>query len=175
MGLLFKRKVLEKQPSLKQLEATKSHYILESIKESVAFIEFTPKGKIITANTQFLSAVGYTLDEIKAEHHSIFCDAKYVQSSDYANFWKRLASGEHIKARFLRFTKNKKPLWLEASYSPVKDDNGVVISIVKIASDVTDFVEKSNIQNGILEALERSTAIISFELDGTIIEANDNF
>ena len=175
MGLLFKRKVLVNEPSIKQLEATKSHYILESLKESVAFIEFTPKGNVVTANTQFLSAVGYTLNEIEGKHHSLFCDAKYVQSIDYTHFWKRLASGEHIKKRFLRFAKNKKPIWLEASYSPVKDENGTVISIIKIASDVTAFVEEANIQNGILEALERSTAIISFELDGTIIDANENF
>jgi len=175
MGLFFNKKNSENEPTQKQLEATKSHYTLESLKESVAFIEFTPKGKIITANSQFLSAVGYKLDEVKGRHHSIFCDNKYVQTTDYANFWKRLASGEHIKKRFLRFTKDQRPIWLEASYSPVKDDNGNIISIIKIASDVTSFVEKSNVQNGILEALERSTAIISFELDGTIIDANDNF
>jgi methyl-accepting chemotaxis protein len=80
-----------------------------------------------------------------------------------------------MNERFLRFTKSGTPLWLEASYNAVKDDDGKINSIVKLASDITDFVETSNLQNGILKALDHSTATISFELDGTIIEANENF
>jgi methyl-accepting chemotaxis protein len=175
MGLFFKKTAVDNIPSLKQLEANESHHILESLKSSVAFIAFTPDGKILDANTNFLNTVGYTLDEIKGKHHSMFCDKVYSQSNEYKQFWKHLASGQSISDRFLRFTKDSAPLWFEASYNAVKDDNGQVTSVVKIASDITNFVEKSNIQNGILKALDRSSATISFELDGTIIEANDNF
>ncbi|MCV2403416.1 PAS domain-containing methyl-accepting chemotaxis protein [Marinomonas sp. C2222] len=175
MGLFFKRKPAVVKPSEEELEIIKSHHVLNSLKKSIAFIEFTPSGEILTANNNFLNAVGYTLEEIKGRHHSLFCDKSYVQSIDYKNFWKTLSSGTFIKDRFLRFTKNGTPLWLEASYNAVKNDDGEVTSIVKFASDVTDFVEESNLQHGILDALERSTAMIVFELDGTIIEANENF
>lgn len=175
MGFFFKKSIADSMPSQKQVEADKALHILESLKESVAYIEFTPEGIILDANKNFLDAVGYTLNEIVGKHHHIFCDKTYTQSNEYRSFWKNLASGKAIKDRFLRFTKNRTPLWLEASYNPVKDDHGKISSVVKIASDVTDYVEKSNIQNGILKALDRSTAIISFELDGTIIEANENF
>jgi methyl-accepting chemotaxis protein len=172
MGLFFKKTEVDNTPSPKQIEANKSHHILESLKDSVAFIVFTPDGTILDANTNFLNAVGYTLDEIKGKHHSIFCDKVYTQSNEYKQFWQHLASGQSISDRFLRFTKDRAHLWLEASYNAVKDDDGHITSVVKIASDVTEFIEKSNIQNGILKALDRSTATISFKLDGTIIEAN---
>jgi len=175
MGFFFKSKVAENKPTEKQLEASKSHHILESLKKSLAFIEFTPDGTILDANENFLNAVGYRLDEIKGNHHRIFCDNTYTQSNEYSQFWQQLASGQSLSDRFLRFTKNGTPLWLEASYNAVKDDEGRIISVVKIASDITELVEKSNVQNGILQALDRSTATIAFELDGTIIEANDNF
>jgi len=175
MGFFFKDKTVENKPTEKQLEAAKSHHILESLKKSVAFIEFTPDGTILDANENFLNAVGYRLDEIKGNHHRIFCDNTYTQSNEYSQFWQGLASGQSLSDRFLRFTKNGTPLWLEASYNAVKDDEGRISSVVKIASDITGFVEKSNVQNGILQALDRSTATIAFELDGTIIEANDNF
>ena len=175
MGFFFQKSVVEKPPSPQQLAANKSHHILESLKNSVAFIEFTPDGTILDANTNFLNAVDYTLDEIKGKHHRIFCDKTYTQSSDYKNFWRQLASGQPMSDRFLRFTKTGVPLWLEATYSAVKDDDGRIKSIVKIANDITEYVERSNIQSGILEALERSTAVISFELDGKIIDANENF
>ena len=175
MGFFSKNNTQDNEPSAEQLAAKKSHHILNSLKSSVAFIEFTPDGTILDANDNFLNTVGYKLDEIKGKHHRIFCDDKYTNSNEYREFWKQLAMGKSIKDRFLRFTKDKSPLWLEASYNVVKDDHGIITSVVKIASDVTDYAEKSNIQHGILQALDHSTATISFELDGTIIEANNNF
>jgi methyl-accepting chemotaxis protein len=175
MGFFFSKKTIDNTPSPKQIEASESHNILESLKKSVAFIAFTPDGVILDANTNFLNAVGYSLDEIKGKHHRIFCDKFYAESNEYKQFWKSLASGQSISDRFLRFTKDRELIWLEASYNAVKDDDGRITSVVKIASDITDFVVKSNIQNGILNALDQSTATISFELDGTIIEANKNF
>jgi methyl-accepting chemotaxis protein len=175
MGIFSRNTVVNNTPTPEQIEAKKSHHILESLKSSLAFIAFTPDGTILDANINFLNAVGYTLDEIKGKHHSIFCDKFYSQSSEYKQFWDHLASGKSISDKFLRFTKDGTPLWLEASYNAVKDDDGNITSVVKIASDITSFVEKSNIQNGILNSLNRSTATISFELDGTIIDANENF
>jgi methyl-accepting chemotaxis protein len=175
MRFFFKNNDIDDIPSQEQIEAKKSQHILDSLKISLAFIEFTPEGNILDANQNFLDAVGYTIDEIKGKHHSIFCDRTYTQSKDYRSFWQKLASGQPMSDRFLRFKKNGTPLWLEASYNCVKGDDGKIESVVKVASDITAFVEQSNIQNGILKALNSSTATISFELDGTIIEANENF
>ena len=175
MGLFFKRSVIDDVPSPQQLEANKSQHILDSLKHSLAFIEFSPDGTILDANENFLAAVNYSLDEIKGKHHSIFCEQSYTKSNEYSQFWQQLASGQSKNDRYLRFKKNGTPLWLEASYNAVKGDDGKINSVVKVASDITQFVETSNIQNGILKALDRSTATISFELDGSIIEANENF
>jgi methyl-accepting chemotaxis protein len=175
MGFFFKNKSINDAPSQQQLEATKSQHILDSLKNSLAFIEFSPDGTILDANNNFLDAVEYTLDEIKGKHHSIFCDRAYTQSNDYRQFWNKLASGQSMSERFLRLTKSGTPLWLEASYNAVKGEEGKINSIVKVASDITAFIEKSHVQNGILEALDRSTATIAFELNGTIIDANENF
>ena len=172
---LWNKKVKEVVLTPQQITANKSHHILDSIKDSFAFIEFCPNGQVLDVNDNFLNTVGYTFDEVKGKHHRMFCDAAYAKTNDYTTFWQKLASGKSISDRFLRLDKNGKIIWLEASYSPVRDDDGNVKSVVKIASDITQFVEKSNIQNGILSALDRSTATISFELNGTIIEANDNF
>jgi len=161
--------------SPEQVKVNQSHHILQSLKNTIAFIEFSPDGTILDANDNFLNTVGYSLEEIKGNHHRIFCDKTYTKSKEYGDFWQQLANGKAINDRFLRFTKNGTVVWLEASYNPVKDDNGKIKSIVKIASDITEFVEKSHVQNGVLTALDCSTAIISFETNGTIIEANENF
>lgn len=162
-------------PTPQQLHDIKSRQILEGIKASIAFIEFTPKGEIIDANDNFLNVIGYSLDEIKGQHHRIFCDEAYTKSGDYSSFWGKLASGKSLSDRFLRFTRANAPIWLEATYNPITDDTGRVLSVVKIATDVTEHVNKANIQEGILKALDRSMATISFNLDGTIIDANENF
>ena len=166
---------VEQEVTSQQLADQKARQMLESIKGTSAFIEFTPDGIIVDANANFLAAVGYSLADIVGKHHRIFCDRAYSQSAEYQGFWQRLAQGQAFTDKFQRFTKDKQAIWLEASYNPVKDDNGKVHSIVKIATDITDYVSKADVQNGILSALDRSTAVISFALDGTIIEANDNF
>lgn len=175
MELFFRKKVKDNTPTKEQVKEKQSHHILESLKNSVAFIQFTPQGKIIDANDNFLNTVGYSLEEIKGKHHSIFCDHEYVQSNEYSLFWQELAAGKSFSDRYLRHTKDGTPIWLEASYNAVKDDDGNITSVAKLASDVTDYVKRSNIQKGVIDALERSTANISFNLDGTIIQANDNF
>jgi len=175
MGFFFKKDKTKDIASLEQSNKGKAHHTLESLKDTAAFIEFTTEGIVVDANEHFLDAVGYTFDEIKGKHHRIFCDPTYTQTDEYALFWTKLASGQSIKDRFRRFTKNGQPIWLEACYNSVKDDSGEIVSIVKIASDVTSFIENANIQTGILKALDSSTATISFNLDGTIIDANQNF
>lgn len=175
MGFSFFKTSPQNEPRHELPQAIKSHHILQSLKDSVAFIEFTPEGIVVDANDNFLQAIGYSLNEIKGQHHKIFCDPNYVKTNEYLTFWQDLAAGKSLTDRFLRFTKSGTPLWLEASYNAVRDESGDIQSVVKIASDITQFVEKSNIQEGILAALNRSSAIISFELDGTIIEANNNF
>ena len=175
MRLFSKKNKTEKIDLLKQSNLDKASYTLQSLKDTAAFIEFTTEGIVVDANDNFLNAVGYTFDEIKGQHHRIFCDPVYTKSNEYALFWKNLSSGKSIKDRFKRFTKNGEQIWLEACYNSVKNNSGEIVSVVKIASDVTSFINNANIQNGILSALDSSTATISFNLDGTIIEANQNF
>ena len=173
---LFSKFTKVEQETIPQNPADrKARHILESIKRSTAFIEFTPDGTIIDANDNFLNVMGYKLNELVGKHHRIFCDKAYSQSRDYQAFWQKLAQGHACTDKFKRLTKSNQEVWLEASYNPVEDDEGNIQSIVKISTDITDFVDKSDTQDGVLSALDRSTATISFAPDGTILEANDNF
>jgi len=175
MGIFSKSKHKALEAPDEQKKAEKAHDILESIKSSVAFIEFSTQGIVLDVNQNFLETMGYERKEIIGKHHRIFCDPDYIKSEQYAQFWKNLAAGQSMKDRYQRFTKTGIPIWLEATYNAVKNKSGEITSIVKIACDVTELVNQSNIQSGILKALDRSMATISFDLDGTIIEANDNF
>ncbi|EJZ21102.1 PAS domain-containing methyl-accepting chemotaxis protein [Rhizobium sp. Pop5] len=111
---------------------------LEAISRSQAVIEFTPTGEILTANTNFCSAMGYSLAEVTGRHHSMFCDPAYAKTEDYANFWKRLAQGEFIANEFVRFGKGGRQIWIQAAYNPILDADGKVYKVVKFATDVTE-------------------------------------
>ena len=175
MNFFSKLIKVEQQETSPNPEDSKAGHILESIKSSTAFIEFALDGRVLDANDNFLSVMGYQRDEIIGQHHRIFCQKSFSQSPEYQTFWRQLAQGNAFTDKFQRVTKNNDTVWLEASYSPVKDEHGVVQSVVKIASDITDFVAQSNAQNGVLSALDRSAATISFALDGSVIDANENF
>ncbi|WP_208246720.1 PAS domain-containing methyl-accepting chemotaxis protein (plasmid) [Rhizobium sp. T1470] len=114
---------------------------LDALSRAQAVIEFSPNGDIITANENFLAALGYRLGEIEGRHHSMFCDPGYAQSGEYEKFWERLRGGEYAAEEFLRFGKGGKRVWVQASYNPIFDMNGSVFKIVKFATDITGRVE----------------------------------
>jgi len=164
-------------------DAVKSH--LESlvdyqgqvaaIRKSQAVIEFKMDGTVIDANENFLKALGYTLDEIKGRHHSMFVDEAYRQSAEYKEFWARLNRGEYQAAEYKRIGKGGKEVWIQASYNPILDLNGKPFKVVKYATDVTQQKLLNADYQGQIAAVTKSQAVIEFHMDGTVIDANDNF
>ncbi|NVJ53311.1 MAG: PAS domain S-box protein [Campylobacteraceae bacterium] len=111
---------------------------LQALEENYAIISFKPDGTIIHANENFLNALGYKLNEVIGKHHRIFCEKAYVNSSAYTEFWKELGNGKSHIDEFERFRKDGNSIWIQASYTPVKDKNGKVTRVVKFAQDITD-------------------------------------
>ncbi|MDH4013969.1 MAG: chemotaxis protein [Chromatiales bacterium] len=149
--------------------------VYQALDRAQALIEFDLEGIVVAANENFLKIFGYELEEVVGKHHRMFCDPDYADSDEYAEFWKKLGAGEFNCAEFKRFGKGGKEIWLQASYNPVFDENGVPIRIVKFATDVTAAKLQIAEYEGMIRAIERAQAVIEFELDGTIITANDNF
>ncbi len=148
---------------------------LKAIRESMAMIEFTPSGEIVDANAAFLGVVGYRLDELVGQHHRVFCKQDLTRTAAYDLFWRRLSAGESFSERFSRVAKGGRDVWFEATYMPVRDDSGLVSGVIKVATDITAQVEKENRQKSLLSAIDRSMAMIEFNLDGEVINANENF
>nr|MDJ0868734.1 PAS domain S-box protein [Myxococcota bacterium] len=148
---------------------------VQAIDRAQAVIEFELDGTIITANDNFLGAMGYRLEEIVGQHHRIFCEPDYARSADYAEFWQRLGRGEYDTGEFKRLGKDGREIWLQASYNPILDADGRPFKVVKFATDVTASKLENAEYEGKVEAINRSRAVIEFELDGTIITANDKF
>lgn len=146
-----------------------------AVDQSTALIEFQPDGTILFANANFLTTMGYRLEEIVQQNHRMFCPPSVVANSDYKKHWARLAAGHFIQGRFLRLDKNQQELWLEASYNPIKDAQGKVTSILKLATNITKQVLQEQAERSIIGAINRSMAVIEFSLKGDIITANDNF
>ncbi len=148
---------------------------VKAIDRALAVIEFDLDGTVITANDNFLSTFGYGLDEIVGKHHRIFCKRGYAASSQYAEFWQKLGRGEYHAAEFKRLAKDGREIWLQASYNPIFDMDGRPFKVVKFATDVTAVRLQNAEYEGKVEAISRAQAVIEFELDGTVITANDNF
>jgi len=149
--------------------------ILAALDRSNATIEFQMDGTIITANANFLKAMGYTLDEVKGQHHRMFVDPEERNSSEYKEFWAALNRGEFFAREFKRFGKGGKEVWIEASYNPVLDGSGKPYKVIKYATDITAKKLEQAELSGLVSAINRSQAVIHFELGGTIITANENF
>jgi methyl-accepting chemotaxis protein len=142
---------------------------------SQAVIEFNLDGTIITANENFLKALGYTLGEIQGKHHSMFVEPAERDSPAYREFWAALNRGQYQAAEYKRIGKGGKEVWIQASYNPVFDEKGKPFKVVKFATDVSEQKLRNADLAGQIEAIGKSQAVIEFKLDGTVIRANDNF
>ena len=148
---------------------------LEALDRSQAVIEFTPAGEILTANSNFLNALGYSLAEIKGKHHSMFVTDADRNCAEYQRFWSELSNGEFKSAEYKRMTKSGAPIWIQATYNPLRNSSGKVYKVVKFASDITQKKMEAAFAQGQIDAIHRSQAVIEFKPDGTIVTANDNF
>ncbi|OLZ84531.1 Chemotaxis regulator BdlA [Chromobacterium violaceum] len=172
--VFFTRKLAaELEHANQQLRQSRS--LLAAIERSMAVIEFSVDGKIVHANDNLLRAMGYSADEIRDKHHRMFCQDDYANSPAYRDFWQKLARGEFQTGHFLRRRKDGSDIWLEASYSPILDGDGRVTGVIKVATDITQQVRDEEDSRALRQAIDHSMARIEFDLDGNILDANDNF
>jgi len=157
------------------IEAANHAGQIDAIHRLQAVIEFDLTGHIQHANEVFCKAMGYRLDEIRGRHHSMFVDAEYQSSDEYAAFWERLAAGLPEAGQFRRFGKGGKEVWIQASYNPIFDMNGKPFKVVKYAMDITADKLRQADHEGQLAAIGKAQAVIEFDLKGRILHANDNF
>ncbi len=157
-------------------DATSAMYgLMNAIDRDLARIEFAPDGTVIDVNANFLKAVGYNESDIVGKHHRIFCNASYVRTDDYDQFWKKLRSGKPFTGRVKRYNKSSELVWLEATYSPVFDRDHNLTKVVKFASGVTGLVAQEREDSAKLDSLHRSAAVIEFDPDGIVLDCNENF
>jgi methyl-accepting chemotaxis protein len=167
-----RRKTVSKRAALSQVELLGR---VAAINRSSAVIEFALDGTILYANENFLNTMGYAREEIIGRHHGIFVDAEHRDSSDYRAFWEKLRHGDFDAGQYKRVAKGGREVWIQASYNPVLDSRGKPIRVIKFATDITDQKLKAADYEGQLSAVGKSQAVIHFNLDGTIIWANENF
>ncbi|QIP03708.1 PAS domain-containing protein [Bradyrhizobium symbiodeficiens] len=148
---------------------------IDAIGRSQAMIEFNMDGSIITANKNFLDALGYRLEQIQGKHHSMFVPVDQRDGAEYQAFWAALRRGEFQAAEFKRIASGGGEVWIEASYNPVLGNDGKPVKVIKIATEITAKKLRSMADTSKLVAINRAQAVIEFKLDGTIVTANQNF
>jgi methyl-accepting chemotaxis protein len=161
--------------TVQKLRTADSEGQLAAVSKARAVIEFSLDGVIQKANDNFLSTMGYSLEEIVGKHHGMFVDPVYRDSAEYRSFWEKLRRGELDSGQYKRFGKQGREVWLQANYNPILDVNGKLCKVVKFATDITEQKLRSADFEGQLQAVGKSQAVIEFKLDGTILHANQNF
>ena len=145
----------------KELQNAEYKAMFDAINRAQGVIEFTMDGKVIAANANFLSTLGYSLEEIRDQHHRMFVEEATRQSAEYREFWARLGRGEFIADEFKRIGKGGKEIWIQASYNPIIDLSGKPFKVVKYATDITQQVRMRHHMAGVLKGVTESAASLS--------------
>lgn len=149
--------------------------MFDAINRVQAVIEFGLDGTTQHANENFLNAMGYSLDEVRGKHHSMFVEPAYRESAEYKLFWEKLGRGDFDAGQYKRLGKGGREVWIQASYNPVFNAGGKPVKVVKFATDITEQKLKDADYEGQIAAISKAQAVISFSLDGKILDANENF
>ncbi len=173
--MLFMKKKEDDSTRLLNQENEGLRAIYKAVSRSTALVEFDTQARVISANDNFLRVMGYSLEEIKGKSHAIFCDAEYVNTPEYRKNWDQLQSGQFLRGTFKRYTKQGKAVFLETSYNPIFDTSGKVYKIIKFAQDITVRSLEFNDLKAIYGAVNRSMALIEFDLELHVLTANENF
>lgn len=148
--------------------------MIDALGRSQAVIEFALDGRILGANKNFLDTLGYTIDEIRGQHHSMFVDPAYRQSAEYRGFWEKLARGEFIADKFKRIAKGGREVWIQASYNPILDRSGKPYKVVKFATDITEAENQATTALFKSAGFEGSSvAMMMIDRDFKVTYAND--
>ena len=139
---MFIRKSRRLQP-LDALARADSQARMDAISRSQATIEFTPEGVVVSANENFLTAMGYQLDEIRGRHHSLFMDPVETAQPAYQAFWHDLAAGQVCAGKFRRLGKGGREVWIQASYNAILNPAGRTTGVLKVATDITADEQRS--------------------------------
>jgi methyl-accepting chemotaxis protein len=159
----------------KKLGGMEDAGMIAAIGRAQAVIAFNLDGTIIAANENFLKTLGYSLGEIQGKHHSMFVEPATRDSAAYREFWASLNRGEYQSAEYKRIGKGGKEVWILASYNPILDEKGKPFRVVKFATDVSEQKLRTADLAGQIAAIGKSQAVIEFNMDGSILTANENF
>lgn len=158
-----------------QMELQEMKALSNALNRVQAVIEFDLKGRILDANDNFLSLLGYSLEQVQGQHHRMFCEPAYAASAEYKKFWERLGSGTFDKGEYKRLTADGREVWINASYNPVMNSAGKPYKVIKFATDITASRAEGAEVRSKMAALDKAQAVIEFDLDGHVLDANANF
>ena len=165
------------QDALQDIQARQA--ILEAervaLHDAMAMVEFSATGEVLGASALFLKMTGYSLDEIVGQHHSMFYEPAYAHSQENAALWQQLGRGESAEAQFLHRRREGDGIWVEASYVAVRGQGSGIQSVIQIVRDRHERVLRAQAESSVMQAIDRSMAVIEFDLSGTVLRANDNF
>lgn len=151
------------------------HSRLEASNLSQAVLEMDVGGTVLSANANFARILGYAPSELVGKDHSTFVKPALRSNDAEQSLWSRLRGGNSASGEFQRVNKAGTDVWILGSYTPVLDQSGNTVKVVHVATDITESKLGSSNLAAQVTAIGRSQAVIEFNLDGTIITANDNF
>ena len=166
----LKQEIRQLREDLMSIEQVKC-----SLDSEMLVLQLDPQGRIEMVNGNFESEMLYRADQLLGRKLEDIVPA-HVKSLDfYQRMKSAISRGEHLNGAFRLLRGNGQEAWLRSILQPVKNSEGRIKYFTLHSSDLTRTIETSREHESLIKALMRSTAVIEFGLDGTILTANERF
>ncbi|MFP3994175.1 PAS domain-containing methyl-accepting chemotaxis protein [Pseudomonas capeferrum] len=166
----LKQEIQQLREDLLSVEQVKS-----SLDSEMLVLQLDPQGRIEMVNGNFESEMLYRADQLLGRKLEDIVPAHVKTLDFYQRMKSAISRGEHLNGAFRLLRGNGQEAWLRSILQPVKNSEGRLKYFTLHSSDLTRTIETSREHESLIKALMRSTAVIEFGLDGTILTANERF
>jgi len=172
---MFFNKSLQKENQQLKDELYSLQQIRKSLDSDMLRISLDPNGKIISVNANFEKELGVLLTTISGTPFIDLVPKKAQQTPHFNNLKNAIAQKKHWNGAVQIAKEDGKEAWLRVIVQPIFNSEKKLTGFAVFATELTRTISMSREQEDMLKALNRSTAVIEFSLEGTILRANENF
>ncbi len=148
----------------------------KAITNGMVLVDWDPSGKIVRANQRYCDLLGFDQKEVVGHPHKATVPPDFAAANRHRAFWDKMNQGEVVSGEFRRFGPDGREVWFRATYAPMRNPStDLVYEVFFFATDITDGKAVQIATQRKIEAVERSMAVVEFDMDGTVLSANRLF
>ncbi|ODC03551.1 chemotaxis protein [Terasakiispira papahanaumokuakeensis] len=173
--MLFNTRKLSSKIQALEAELDSYRHVYQDLREEMLYCALDTQGHIVEIAPSFLESLGYSRQNLLHQPIQTLIVEESRNKPHGQQMIQAISRGDHWHGALHMKKHDGSEGWYRAIIHPIPMTEGQPPTLAIYASELTRTITQSRAQQDMLAALYRSSAVIEFSPNGTILDANDNF